>query len=147
MQNTSKILIAIDMSDHGRSAFYQGISLATRLGIDAHVLYVSEPLRSFDFSKKRYVETRDTIEKVEEGVNRRIDELWAAGGLENVDRRKVHLIIRGGKASQEILDSAAHHQPDLIVLGAGAGNTPLGATAERVVRNATCSVLIVRPQA
>ena len=144
MLTTKKILIPIDLTDDARTAFYHGVSLATKLGAEAHVLFVSEPIRSLDFGKKKYVETHDTIEQVEEGVNRRIDELWASGGLENVDRRRVNLIIRGGKASPEILETAAHHQIDLIVMGAGDGSSNIGATAERVMRDAKCSVLVVR---
>ena len=144
MQNMNSILIPIDLSEDARSAFYEGISLATKLGAKTHILYVSEPIRAFDFSKKTYVETQDTIEQVEEGVNRRIDELWESGGLDAVDRRKVNLIIRGGKAAQEIVASAAHHKVDLIIMGSGSGDSSLGVTAERVVRNSPCSVLVVR---
>ena len=144
MKNMNSVLIPIDLSDDARSAFYEGIALATKLGTKTHVLYVSEPIRAFDFSKKTYVETQDTIEQVEEGVNRRIDELWESGGLDAVDRRKVNLIIRGGKAPQEIVDSATHHKVDLIIMGAGSTGVTLGATAERVVRNAPCSVMVIR---
>ena len=144
MQKMNSVLIPIDLSEDARSAFYEGISLATKLGAKTHILYVSEPIRAFDFSKKTYVETQDTIEQVEEGVNRRIDELWESGGLDAVDRRKVNLIIRGGKAAQEIVDSAAHHKVDLIIMGSGSGDASLGVTAERVVRSSPCSVLVVR---
>ena len=144
MQNMNSILIPIDLSEDARSAFYEGISLATKMGAKTHILYVTEPIRAFDFSKKTYVETRDTIEQVEEGVNRRIDELWESGGLDAVDRRKVNLIIRGGKAPQEIVDSAAHHKVDLIIMGSGSGGASIGTTAERVVRTAPCSVLVIR---
>tara|TARA_Y100001968_G_scaffold280270_1_gene276662 strand:- start:67 stop:519 length:453 start_codon:yes stop_codon:yes gene_type:complete len=144
MQTIDSILIPIDMSDDARNAFYQGISLATKMGAKAHVLYVSEPIRAFDFNKKAYVETKETIEQIEEGVNRRIDDLWKSGGLDAVDRRKVNLLVRGGKAPKEIVDSAAHHKVDLIVMGCGTSGSNLGATTERVVRNAPCSVWVVR---
>lgn len=144
MQEMNSILIPIDLTDDARSAFYQGLSLAAKMGAKAHILYVSEPSRAFDFSKKTYVETKDTIEQIEEGVNRRIDELWESGGLDAVDRRKVNLLVRGGKASKEIVDSALHHKVDLIVMGSGSTGSTLGATSERVVRNAPCSVWVVR---
>lgn len=144
MKNTQSILIPIDLSNDARSAFYDGIFLATQLGANIFILYVSEPIRSFDFSKKRYVETKETIEQVEEGVNRRIDELWEAGGIQNIDRRKVQIIIRGGKAHQEILDTANHHKVDHIVMGSGSNGNILGSTAERVAREAQCTVTLVR---
>jgi len=70
-----------------------------------------------DFGKKRYVETAETIARVEEGVHRRINELWAEGGLEAVDRRKVHVVVRGGKAAVEILAFAQEKSADVIVIG------------------------------
>jgi len=142
-----RILIAIDFSEAARQAFYAGISLATRLGAEAWLLHVSEPIRSFDFSKKRYVETADTLERVEDGVNRRLEDLWQDGGLDAVDRRKVHLVVRGGKAAAEIVASARAKDVNLIVLGSsntGGLSSALGSTSEKVVREAHCSVLCVR---
>jgi nucleotide-binding universal stress UspA family protein len=143
-----KILIAIDFSDSAREAFYAGLSLARRLDAEAYILHVAVPIRSFDFAKKKYVETAETIERVEEGVRRRLDELYTEGGLEAVDRRKVQVVVRGAdRASQEIVDTAKAKEIDLIVLGAshhGGTEAPLGSTAERVARRAPCSVLCVR---
>ena len=142
-----RVLIAIDFTDASRRAFYAGIKLATRLDAETFVLHVSEPIRAFDFSKRRYVETREKIERVEKGVQRRLDELWQEGGLENVDRRKVHMWIRGGKADEEILATAEAKKIDLIVIGSTSFDDPknnLGSTAEKVIRNANCSVLRLR---
>jgi len=136
-----KILIGINITDLSRLAFYTGLTQAAAYGAETWVLHVAEPIRAFDFAKKRYVETKETIERLEEGVQARLDELWSDGGLESVDRRKVHLLVRGaGKASQEIVDTAIAKEVDLIVIGAGTGPT-----AEIVVRNAPCSVLSIRP--
>ena len=142
-----RILIAIDFSDNARAAFYTALDLAKRFEAQTWVLHVSEPIRSFDFGKKKYVETKEAIERVEAGVNKRIDDLWAAGGEQAIDRRKVHMIVRGGPAHQEIIDTAIAKEVDLIVLGAkGASDTTalIGGTAERVLRNAPCSVHCVR---
>ena len=108
----NRILIAIDFSDPARAAFYAGLSLASKISAEVWVLHVSEPIRAFDFSKKRYVETAETIERVEQGVERRIQELWDEGGLESVDRRKVHIIVRGGKAASEIVETAKAKKVD-----------------------------------
>lgn len=134
-----KILIGINLTDLSRLAFYAGIAQATKYQAETWVLHVAEPIRAYDFSKKRYVETKETIERVEEGVEKRLGELWSDGGLDAVDRRKVHVLVRGGKAAQELVDTAVAKEIDLIVIGAGTGHT-----AEAVVRNAPCSVLAVR---
>jgi nucleotide-binding universal stress UspA family protein len=134
-----RILIAINMTDDSRRAFYAGLDIATKHGAETFVLHASEPIRSFDFSKKRFVETRATIERVEEGVTARLDDLWAEGGLDAVDRRKVQTVVRGGKAGPEIVATAQAKEVDLVVMGYGSGQT-----AEYVVRNAGCSVWVVR---
>jgi len=145
-----RVLIAIDFTDASRRAFYAGIDVANRLDVEEiYVLHVSEPIRAFDFSKKRYVETRETIERVEEGVRRRLDELWKEGGLEKVDRRKIKLWVRGGRADEEILATAEAKKIDLIVIGSASfddSSSNMGSTAEKVTRNARCSVICIRPQ-
>ena len=144
-----RVLIAIDFTEASRRAFYAGINLATRFDAETYVLHVSEPIRAFDFSKRRYVETRETIERVEEGVQRRLDDLWREGGLDKVDRRKVNLWVRGGKADEEILATAKAKKIDLIVIGATSWDDPknnMGSTAEKITRNARCSVLCIRPE-
>ena len=135
-----KILIGINMTDISRRAFYTGLDLASRFGAETFVLHVSEPIRSYDFGKARYVETSEIIERVEAGVKRRVDELWESRGIDAVDRRKIHVVVRGGRAAEEIVASAAAKGVDLIVIGQGAQST-----AETVVRGAPCSVLTVRP--
>jgi nucleotide-binding universal stress UspA family protein len=57
--------------------------------------------------------------------------------------------VRRGHAGHEILDAAAAHQAELVVIGA-CGLSPvsrflLGSVADRVVRHARCPVLVVRP--
>jgi len=141
------VIIPIDFTDSGRQAFYAGISLAAKTGAEVFVLHVSEPIRAFDFGKKRYVETAETITRVEEGVTRRINELWEEGGLEAVDRRKIHMVVRGGKAANVILDLAKEKNADLIVVGSsgeGGVGSQLGTTSEKVTREAACSVLCIR---
>ncbi|MBI3179007.1 MAG: universal stress protein [Deltaproteobacteria bacterium] len=142
-----RILVGIDFSDAARQAFYAAIGLASRVDAETYVLHVAEPIRAFDFGKKRYVETAETIERVEAGVKRRLDELWKEGGAEAVDRRKVHVIVRGGKAAPEILATAKAKNVDLIVLGSsehGGFGSALGSVPDKVMHDAHCSVLCVR---
>lgn len=58
-----------------------------------------------------------------------------------------HIEIRQGAAAREILASAEQHQADLILIAShvpDVSNYFIGATADRVVRHARCSVLIDR---
>jgi len=138
-----RILIPVDFSDGARDAFTVGMKFAAECGAETYVLHVSEPIRAFDWGKEKYVETADQIERVQEGVQRRIDAMWDNGGLEAVDRRKVHMVVRGGRAYQEIIEAAKVRNIDLIVMGTSHEG---GTTAERVVRDAPCSVYCVRSE-
>ena len=141
-----RILIPIDFSDTARLAFNEGLKMAAQHGADAFVLHVAEPIHAFDFVKQKYIETQEAIERVQEGVDRRIEELWQSGGLEAVDRRKVHMIVRGGRAHEEILATAEARETDLIIMGSSGASdkATAGSTSERVLRSAKCAVYFVR---
>ena len=137
--NINKILICINLTDASRRAFYTGLDLAAKYGAETWILHVSEPIRAYDMAKKRYVETKEKIEKIEQGVKSRIDELWEEGGVKAVDRRKIQIEVTGGRASEEIVATAVAKEVDLIVLGSGHGGI-----VNRVARNAPCSVYVQR---
>ncbi|QLF69574.1 universal stress protein [Peteryoungia desertarenae] len=62
----------------------------------------------------------------------------------NIDAK---LEIRSGAAAREILAAAQEHQADLIIIASHVpdfSNYLIGATADRVVRHAKCSVLVDR---
>jgi len=143
-----KILVGIDFSEGARAAFYAALDIAKRHDAELWVVHVSEPIRSFDLGKQQYVYTKDVIERVEEGVHKRLDQLWAERGLEAVDRRKIYVHVEAGKADQVIVQTAADKDIDLIIVAAsGAGGLAtslLGTTCERVVRHAPCTVLCYR---
>jgi nucleotide-binding universal stress UspA family protein len=147
MQHTPKverILVCINFTDTSRRAFYAGLDLAAYHGAETWVFHVAEPIHAYDFAKRIYVETKEVIERVEEGVQRRVDELWKEGGRDAVDRRRVHTLVRGGRAATEILAAAEAKDVHLIVMGAGRQGDNIGHTAERVTRDACCSVYCVR---
>ncbi len=68
--------------------------------------------------------------------------------LEGVDHTVVHG-IRGMDASEEILTVARDHQAELVVIGlrrrSPVGKLLMGSTAQRVLLDAHCPVLAVKP--
>ncbi|MBM4355882.1 MAG: universal stress protein [Deltaproteobacteria bacterium] len=146
--NYRKILVPIDFSDTSRKAFYVALKYAKVFDAETHVLHVLEPLDTFDSPEKVEAHSNE-VTRVEDGVRRRVNELFERAGLAEVDRRKVHVSIRGGKPWREILEFANEKQVDLIVVGSH-GQTSfkellIGSTTERVVRKASCHVLCVKP--
>lgn len=143
-----KIIVPIDFSDTSRKAFYVALKYAKVFDADTYVLHVLEPLDTFDTTSRVEAHTAE-IARAEEGVKRRVDELFERAGLAEVDRRRVHISIRGGKPWKETLQYAHDIGADLIVMGSH-GQTSfkdilLGSTTERVVRKASCHVLCVKP--
>jgi nucleotide-binding universal stress UspA family protein len=68
--------------------------------------------------------------------------------LDGVDHLVVHA-IRGREASEEILAVAQEHRAELIVIGlrrrSPVGKLLMGSTAQRVLLDAACPVLAVKP--
>jgi nucleotide-binding universal stress UspA family protein len=143
-----KILVPIDFSDTSRKAFYVALKYAKFFDADTHVLHVMEPMDSFDSIDRVEAQSKE-VDRVDEGVRRRVNELFDRAGLAEVDRRRVKLSIRGGKPWKEILMYTVEQGIDLVVMGSH-GDTSfrdiiLGSTTERVVRRAGCHVLCIKP--
>ena len=140
-----RILIPVDFSDSSRKAFYVGVKLATKLNADAHILHVEGPLHTMTDP----VAVSEEVERLEDGVQRRLNALYERGGLEEVDRRRVFVEIRGGKPWMEICRYAEEANIGLIVMVteglSGVKHAIKGSTAERVVNRAACPVLTVKP--
>lgn len=146
--NYNTIMVPIDFSDTSRKAFYVALKFAKVFDADTHVLHVLEPLDTFD-SASKVEKHSEEVTRVEEGVRRRVNELFERAGLAEVDRRRVKIAIRGGKPWKEILKYAYEKNIDLIVMGSH-GQTSfkellMGSTTERVVRRASCHVLCIKP--
>jgi len=147
--NYKIVMVPIDFSDTSRRAFYIALKYAKAFDADTWVLHVLEPMDSFDTSSRVEAHSAE-VERVEEGVRRRVNELFEKAGLAEVDRRRVRIAIRGGKPWKEILKFAVEQEADLLVMGSH-GQTSfrdilLGSTTERVVRRASCHVLCVKPE-
>lgn len=143
-----RILVPIDFSDTSRKAFYVALKYAQKFSADTHVLHIMEPLDTFDSSDKVQAQS-DEVERVEEGVRRRVNELFDRAGRAEVDRRRVFINILGGKPWKEILSFAVEKNIDLIVMGSHGHSSfkdiLMGSTTERVVRRAGCHVLCIKP--
>ena len=143
-----KVLVPIDFSDTSRKAFYVALKIGRQYDAMIHVLHVVEPIASFDSGEDIDRQAAE-VHRVEDGVRRRVDDLFADGGLAEVDRRKVSVDIRAGKPYMEILRYAFQHGIDLIVMGShghmGVKHMLIGSQTDKVVRRAPCMVLTVKP--
>ncbi len=139
-----RILIATDFSDLARRAVDQGLALAGHHKAEAILVHVIEnswyagtyglgPLPIAEFEKE-----------VRSAANTRMDKLLAEAVPAGVKCRK---LIREGTPWAELAAAATDEKADLLVVAThgykGIKHALLGSQAERVVRAAPCSVLVV----
>ena len=144
----TRILCPVDFSECSRKAFYTAVGYARHFSAELVILHVSE--RNMAVAGFESVEEQqDRMDRLELGLQRRLDELQSDGHVTDADRQRISLEITGGKPWIEIINYAATNDCDLIVMGThghtGLKHIVIGSQAERVVRRAACHVLCVKP--
>jgi nucleotide-binding universal stress UspA family protein len=141
------ILVPIDFSVHSKNALKYAIPIAEKFHASLHLVYVVEPTI--------YPADLGFGQVVLPGVE---DELREKGGeeLESLIEREIGgrvaatCAVRTGNPHQEILREASERGVDMIVVAthghSGVEHMLFGSTADRIVRNARCPVLTVRPE-
>jgi nucleotide-binding universal stress UspA family protein len=140
------IVVPIDFSETSLWALDYALALAVKFGARIHLVHVLElPIlfdrrdRSLDTPANRDAK-KSATSRLDGLVTEKIDELITT----NTE-------VRSGRAYQMICAAAQEHKADLIVIGThgftGLKHLLLGSTAERVIRHAPCSVLVVGRQA
>lgn len=147
MSHWSHLCCAIDFSEPSRAAFDRALELADRLGAELTLLHVCAP--AFPGADVIY-SVGEPPESLGEGpIQARLD-VWR-GEAERALGRSVRAEILTGNPAREIARFGSSGV-DMLVVGTrgptGLGRLLLGSVAERVVRDATCPVLVVhRPAA
>lgn len=127
MIHVKKILYPTDFSSYSNLAYFHALGLAEAYGASLTIVYVHSPGSPGDKSH-----WRGQLEQVRP-VNPRIP--------------VSHVLLEGDPAS-EIARYAADAGVDVIVIGThgrtGVDRLVMGSVAERVMRQAPCSVLVVK---
>jgi nucleotide-binding universal stress UspA family protein len=147
MAGWKKLCCAIDFSEASHAAMREATELARRFGAELELLHVHPPppaagldvsVRPLDFVELASTELETTMASWQEEAEH------AAG-------RAVHSTVVPGPvaaAADEILRFLRENGDDLLVVGThgrrGMQRFLLGSVAERVAREAPCSVLVVR---
>lgn len=136
-----KILLAYDGSEGSQYALEKILELVTLCKAEFFILSVGRI--------PEYAETVSEVEEAKEQANKYYEKILsqAVRKSESVNI-KPNTIIRYGKPGDIIVDVAKEIKADLIVLGSKRPlplkKRILGATADKVVDHAHCSVLILR---
>lgn len=130
------VLVATDGSPHAERALDEAIEIARRFDAELYVLsVVDDRLARSAATKESYRELADRAVRVAE---RRAAERSIG----------VTTAVESGVPASEIIDYASENGIDLVVVGhkgrTGLDRFVVGSVAERVVRGAKSSVLVVR---
>jgi nucleotide-binding universal stress UspA family protein len=141
--NIRRVLVAYDFSDYSELALKYGLSIAQEHQAELHLLHVL-PARSVNEPEIAWYPA-----KGESAYH------TAARRLQRVVPAEVHLwcnvktAVSEGHPYREILNYAEQNDIDLISIGAhGAGfgmRALFGSNVDRVLRQASCPVLVARP--
>ncbi len=147
MSHWNQLCCAVDFSDHSRAALERAVELAARLDADLTLLHVCSP--TFPGAEVVYALGEQSDSPSEGPVQARL-EAWRREA-EHALGRTVRLELLTGNPAREIA-RFGRRGVDMLVVGtrgpSGLGRLVLGSVAERVVRDATCPVLVVhRPEA
>ena len=150
MTSSVKVIAAIDDSPVSATVLQRAASLVDNAAGELRVVMVIPPVVGHWASlESRAFTTPTPVQTIENALaqdfRRRVSARVREAGLsEEV------IEVRYGRPEQEILDCAADHEADLIVVGGhGKGfleRLMIGSTAEAVLHHATCNVLLIAPR-
>lgn len=140
--NLRQILVPVDFSEPSKAALLYALRFAKRFGAKLTVIHVAQPIPHHHPLSMTPESMLHNAEACLAG--------FCAGmgcGPGAIETR----VIRQGNAFHEICDAAHAYKCDLVIIGTygrgGLRHMLLGSTAERVVRQSCCPVLVVHQQA
>lgn len=142
-----KILVPTDYSEYADKALKQAMELAKQFGSKIYLLHVNDVIQecAADYCID-YASLKKVREEVVEGTRKSMQtEVAKFAEFNDID---VSFDIKEGDPSVEILKDQEEKDIDLIVIGThgkkGFIKHVLGDVADKVVRQAKCSVMLVR---
>jgi nucleotide-binding universal stress UspA family protein len=143
-----RILCPIDFSDQSRHALAHAIAVARWYGAAITLLHVSHP-EAFSNPPLLFDELPRGPAMIEEALQAAGEEMpkWAASATDA--GVAVETLLERGYPVRQILDRAAAIPADLLVMGthgrSGFERLLLGSVTEKVLRKASCPVMVVPP--
>lgn len=153
----TRIMVPLDGSENSKKALETAINVAKKF--DGEITLINVYSTSLVMSLTMYNEeddaeeevdvTSDDVSRMVEAVREERAEILAEGKKKvEAEGVPVETLLREGHVAQEILKTARDGRFDVIVLGAkGVSRIKemlLGSVSEKVVRNAPCTVIVVK---
>lgn len=136
------VLIPTDGSNAAEIAVKQGIGLAKAIGAKVSGLYVIDTSTFIGVPTEAIWENmKGLLEEEGKSTLSRMEKMAEESGVEH------EMILNEGSPHKNIIQTAEEKEVDLIVMGTagrvGLDRFLLGSVAEKVVRTAPCSVMVV----
>ncbi len=141
-----QVVVAYDFSPSAEEALARAIEVAARA--PQHVLHIVAALDGHGAIGPSHHATYQTAEQIQRQVTERATAAFA--GRKTAAEVQFFVHARIGRPATQILDVAEEVGADLIFIGShgktGVQRFVLGSVSERVVREARCPVMVVRPK-
>jgi len=141
-----RILVGCDFSPYSDLAFRHGLSLAQEFESELHIVHVIEPPAYKDLSKQEKEAQDDSSSDLRIHLKETLENLVPEDAKAWCRPRTALL---AGFAHEEITKYSLVNKIDLIVMGVRGQSLAeklfIGSTTDRVIREANCPVLSVRP--
>lgn len=139
-----KILVPTDGSEYALRAEEQALALAKMTG--AEIVAVSVMENNFINGLPLDDEIYELDSLLKQDSKKNIEEFKDLNEKEH-DDVKIKSVIKEGSPAKEIIETAIEEEVDLIIIGSsgksGLDRFLMGSVADKVVKSAKCSVLVV----
>jgi len=144
MDKTQEIIVAVDFQQHTEKLVDFAVDIANRLNAKLTVIHVLKAVIPYsDYSPESY---KNFDEKLLAHVENKMEVL-----VEKCQKSfpQCKGVVLRGDVIESIVDFAKDARPDLLILGThgakGIEKILLGSVAERVLKRASCPVLMFNP--
>ena len=145
MKKISKILCAVDLSQHSEEVAAYATTFAKALGAEVIVVYAAPDLAQYVGLHVPPSSLEGTVQKIVAGAEKSMEEFVTAT-FKDV---KTKGVVVHGYPAEEIIETAKASGADMIIMGThgrkGFDRILFGSVAERVVKSASIPVLTIRP--
>jgi nucleotide-binding universal stress UspA family protein len=146
---TRHVVVAYDFSEHGHAVLDRAIALASRAPFhELHFVTALDPRGGLPAAPPSGDVDYDYADSVRAQLTQAITDAFQ--GVDAASEINFFVHTRIGAAADEILGLAEEVGADLIFVGThghtGLKHLVMGSVAERVVREARCPVMVVRPK-
>jgi universal stress protein A len=147
MINIKKILVPTDFSKYSDKALSEALEIAETFDSEIFLVHVVRAESGFSIMESFDEDTQKKVhmkfkEKTDAALKKQIDKFPLS------EKVKINTKVSKGVPYREILEFQAEINPDVLVISAhgrsGFEDFFFGSTCEKIVRRATCSVLLVK---